>query len=79
MAWSFVLAGIGILGIYMAGKKSKTGWAIGVGAQVIWVVYAIVTQQWGFIFSSIAYGYMYGRNWWLWCKEEKDEDLRLSG
>lgn len=69
--WSFALAAVGILGIWLAGRKNLYGWAIGVGAQVLWIVYAVVTQQWGFIASAIAYGYIYGLNWYKWNKEKK--------
>ena len=71
IAWSFVLAGIGILGIYLAGRKSLWGWAIGVGAQLLWIVYAIVTQQWGFIASAVAYASVYGLNWYRWSVDRK--------
>ena len=72
--WSFVLAGIGILGIYLAGRKSLWGWAIGVGAQLLWIVYAIVTQQWGFIASAVAYASVYGLNWYRWSQDRKKAD-----
>lgn len=66
--WSIALAVIGILGIWLAGRKNRVGWAIGVGAQVLWIVYAVVTRQWGFIASALAYGSVYGLNWWRWSK-----------
>lgn len=74
IAWSFVLAGVGILGIYLAGRKSLWGWAIGVGAQLLWIVYAIVTQQWGFIASALAYASVYGLNWYRWSQDRKKAD-----
>lgn len=67
--WSLALAAIGILGIYLAGKKNAWGWFIGLGAQALWIVYAIATQQWGFIASALAYGFIYGKNWLAWRKE----------
>ena len=72
MIWSFVLAGVGILGIYLAGKKNLWGLAVGVGAQVLWIIYALVTQQYGFIFSAVAYGAVYGLNWVRWRQEQKE-------
>lgn len=70
IAWSIALAAIGILGIYLAGKKNSWGWFIGLSAQAIWIVYAIVTQQWGFIASALAYGFIYGKNWLAWRKDK---------
>ena len=49
MIWSFVLAAVGIAGIYLAGRKSKWGWGLGLAAQVLWVVFALTTAQYGFI------------------------------
>jgi hypothetical protein len=68
--WSFVLAGIGILGIYLAGSKNKLGWALGVLAQVLWIMFAIATNQYGFILSAVAYGYVYARNYWKWRSDD---------
>ena len=69
MIWSITLAAIGILGIYISGKKNYWGWGIGLAAQVLWIVYAIVTQQWGFILSALAYGWVYGKNFLSWRKD----------
>jgi len=66
LIWSISLAAIGILGIYLAGNKSRWGWALGFGAQVLWAVFAVVTGQYGFILSAIAYGIVYGRNFSKW-------------
>lgn len=72
LIWSIVLAAIGILGIFLAGQKRKVGWAFGFGVQLLWIVFAFRTEQYGFILSAIAYGIVYGRNWLKWRKEEKE-------
>lgn len=72
LIWSIALAAVGILGLYLAGRKNVWGWAIGVGAQVLWIAYAIVTQQYGFILSALAYGWVYSLNWWRWRREERE-------
>lgn len=71
MIWSFVLAIVGIAGIYLAGKKSKWGWGLGLGAQVLWLIFALVTAQYGFILTAVAYGVVYGKNLYQWHKEEE--------
>lgn len=68
--WSYLLTAIGILGIYMAGKRNKYGWAIGLFAQALWFLYAVTTQQWGFILSAFAYGAVYFKNYAAWTKEK---------
>jgi hypothetical protein len=71
LAWSFILAGVGIIGLWIAGRKNAWGWAIGAGAQVLWIIYAVATQQWGFIASALAYGFVYIRNFVRWRAEKR--------
>lgn len=66
MYWSYILTAGGILGIYLAGKKNMYGWALGLFMQVLWVIYAVQTKQYGFILSAIAYGIVYGMNFYRW-------------
>lgn len=70
MIWSFVLAAVGIAGIYLAGRKSKWGWGLGLAAQVLWLVFALTTAQYGFILTAVAYGAVYAKNLWQWHREE---------
>lgn len=71
LIWSVALAVIGIFGIWLAGRKSKWGWAIGFFAQVLWFIFALVTKQYGFILSAVAYGWVYANNYLKWKKEQK--------
>lgn len=70
LIWSVALAAIGILGLVLAGRKRSIGWAIGLSAQVLWITYALVTAQYGFILSALAYGSVYAKNFIAWRKEE---------
>jgi nicotinamide riboside transporter PnuC len=69
--WSTGLAVIGLIGMEIAGRKSHWGWFIGLCAQVLWVIFATVTMQYGFYLSAAGYGWMYGKNWWKWRKEHR--------
>ena len=64
MIWSIVLALVGITGLLLAGRERTrlAGWAVGWAAQVLWVMYALVTAQYGFLLSAFAYGGVYARN-----------------
>lgn len=64
--WSWLLTAVGVTGLYFAGKKKAWAWFIGLGAQVLWFSYAIVTEQYGFIVSSFAYGWVYLKNGMSW-------------
>jgi hypothetical protein len=66
--WSYLLAPFGLIGMFLAGRRNNAGWALSIGTQVLWLTYAVQTQQWGFIPGSLAYAGVYARNWWLWRK-----------
>ena len=76
LIWSIVLAAVGIFGLYIAGRKLWRGWLVGLGAQALWIGYAVVTRQWGFIASALAYGWVYGRNARAWRRTSTDGDGR---
>lgn len=71
--WSWVLAAIGITGLYIAGRRNWIGWAIGFGVQWVWLAYALATRQWGFVASAIAYGVVYAKNLISWRRAEAEE------
>lgn len=56
MWWSWLLTSIGCTGLYLVTRKNWWGFVIGVGVQLLWIAYAIVTEQWGFIVSALVYG-----------------------
>lgn len=79
-AWSWILTFFGVLGIYLAGKKNKNGWLIGIGSQILWVSFAIITGQYGFIVAAFIYGSIYLKNYLAWKKEENhDSHLHDDG
>jgi hypothetical protein len=67
--WSWALTAVGVFGLWLAGRRSPWGWAVGVAAQVLWLAYALSTRQWGFIVSCFAYGAVYLRNFRAWRAE----------
>lgn len=72
LVWSVVLAAVGILGLYLAGSRNVWGWLVSFGAQALWFIFAIVTKQYGFILSALAYGWVYGRNYLKWRREQEE-------
>lgn len=68
--WSWVLAAIGVSGIFFVGQKTIWGWLVLLANEVLWTVYAVVTQQYGFIFSAIAYATVYIRSYLHWKRDK---------
>jgi hypothetical protein len=71
MAWSWVLGTIGVAGIYFVGRKTIWGWIVLLSNEVLWITYALITKQYGFIFSAIAYGIVYVKSFLHWRKDEQ--------
>lgn len=66
---SWVLAVIGVSGIYFVGRKDIWGWFVLLFNECLWTVYAITTKQYGFILAAIAYAAVYTRSYIHWSKE----------
>jgi nicotinamide riboside transporter PnuC len=69
--WSYVLAAIGVTGIFFVGRKTIWGWLILLLNECIWVAYALATKQYGFILMATAYSAVYIKSYLLWRKEDK--------
>lgn len=72
--WSWLLAAIGVTGLWLAGSHRLIGWQIGLGVQTLWITYAIITQQWGFIASALAFGTVNLRNLIKWKREHESRN-----
>jgi hypothetical protein len=70
---SWVLAVIGVAGIYFVGRKTIWGWLVLLFNEVLWIVYALTTDQYGFIFSALAYALVYIRSYIHWSKDRVNE------
>lgn len=68
--WSWLLAAIGVFGLWLAGRRNRLGWVVGLGAQGLWIAYALTTKQYGFPVSAEAYGWVYAANFRRWKQTE---------
>jgi hypothetical protein len=68
--WSWILAVLGITGIFLVGRKTIWGWLVLCANEILWVTYAIVTKQYGFIAMAIAYVLVYLKSYIHWKREE---------
>ena len=67
--WSYVLAAIGVTGISFVGRKTIWGWLVLLLNECLWIIYAVTTKQYGFIFAAIAYAVVYIKSYLLWRRE----------
>jgi nicotinamide riboside transporter PnuC len=66
MIWSFILSGLAVLGLYFTGKKKPIGWLIGLFNSGLWVIYAIVTAQYGFMLSTVFFVIIQAKSYMEW-------------
>jgi hypothetical protein len=71
--WSWVLAAIGVTGIFLVGRKTIWGWLILCLNECLWIAYALATKQYGFIVAAIAYGIVYVKSFIHWKRDERLE------
>ena len=70
--WSWILAAVGVTGIYFVGRKTIWGWLVLLINECIWIAYALATDQYGFIFMATAYSIVYIRSYLLWRRDEAE-------
>lgn len=73
--WSYLLAAVGVFGLWLLTRKDRRGYFVGVFAQALWIGYAIVTEQYGFILAALAYGAVNVRGIRAWGKEREGADV----
>ena len=76
--WSWILTAVGVTGLYFAGRRRALGWAIGLGAQLLWIAYALTTRQYGFLVSAGAYGWVYARNFRDWTRRTPEPEREVA-
>jgi nicotinamide riboside transporter PnuC len=69
--WSWILAAIGVTGIFFVGKKTIWGWLILLVNEFLWIAYAVTTKQYGFIVMAVSYAIVYIKSYLAWKKESE--------
>lgn len=70
--WSYLLAVVGITGIFFVGKKTAWGWIILFVNECLWITYALLSKQYGFLIMAIAYMIVYIKSYFSWTSESKN-------
>lgn len=67
--WSWALTAVGVACFWLAGRKVWWSWYVGLGGQVTWLAYSLITQQWGFLVGVVVYSAVYARNAYAWTRD----------
>jgi hypothetical protein len=60
---SAVMAVLGCLGLWLAGRGGWSGWAINLAAQPAWAAFSVATHAWPLLASCVAYTIVFTGNW----------------
>jgi len=66
MMWSWVLSVIGLTAVFFIGQRKWWAWGIAFTNECLWIAYALVTRQYGFILGAVGYASLNlhnGRKW----------------
>lgn len=69
MYWDYILSISGVVGFILAGKKIWWAWYVNIASQFIWLAYAIVTDQYGFLIGTVIYFIVFIKNAYDWTRE----------
>ena len=68
MTW--LLSITSVIMLWLMGNKNKYAPYVGIGNQVLWVVYVISTKQYGLLLGVLMYLIVHIRNATKWNKED---------
>ena len=71
--WSFILAAGSIGGLWIVSKRPGLGWAWILIMEFLWITYAALIRQWGFMVLCICYAIVYTYN--LYKARSKNEKI----
>ena len=57
--WSWMLTIVSCIGFYFAARRPLLGWSISLFTEVLWVAYAVLSKQWGFIFGAFFFSVIF--------------------
>lgn len=67
--WSVLLTTVGITGLWIVSNHRWQGWLISLASEILWIAYAVVTQQWGFIAAAVVYSCVHARALYRWRRQ----------
>lgn len=62
----WLLSAITIYTMFLAGSRKRYAWAVGLGNQLLWLVWIIASASWGLLPMNLALWVVYTRNHLKW-------------
>lgn len=70
-AFSYVLSALSLISLWFMGNKSVWGIIVGLLTQILWIIYALMLEQYGLLIGVVAYTVIHVRNLLKWTKESR--------
>lgn len=64
--WSVGLAIGAVWSAWLLGNRNRAGWSLGLVLQLGWIVYSVMSRQWGFLASAVVFTVVDARNYLKW-------------
>jgi len=64
----YVLSVFTLWMMWLAGNKSPLAWKVGLGNQVLWLLWIFESHTWGLLPLTVCLTFMYTRNLFKWKK-----------
>jgi len=74
--WSWILSIMGLTGTYLTGKRYWWAWVVMSFYNVTWIVYSVISKQYGFLLASCVYQVIYFRNAVEWRKDGRGQKIK---
>lgn len=62
----YILSAITLYNMFLAGNKSKHTWIVGLFNQLLWLIWIVVSANWGLLPMNIGLWVIYTRNHLKW-------------
>lgn len=53
---------------YIAGNRNAFAWVLGLGNQAFWLIWIVVSKNWGLLPMCLTLSVLYIRNYYKWIK-----------
>lgn len=76
--WSAALGALALLSTTLAGNRRRSAWQVGILAQLGWIGFMFLTENFGFIVSIVGFTVVYIRNYIAWAPDQQPEQFPRS-
>jgi hypothetical protein len=76
--WSWILAAVTIAAVMTLHRGTWPAWLTGFAAEIAWIAYGVLTEQYGFVVGALVLGIPVGASITAWWRAHPVKRVRLS-